>query len=156
MSGNGDIPVLTRKGDQVMAKRDGEWMPVTLVWARPVSGRGEEVCILDKERKELAMLPNIDALDEDSRGIATEELAKRYLMPKIKRVPLTTAHFGSRYWEVETNCGLRRFMIKDPNSSVIWVTADHMIIKDTMGNRYEIESLSGLDDWSRSQVDRVL
>lgn len=156
MSGTDAVPMLIRREDQVLARREGEWVPVTLVWARPVSGRGQEVCILDKEGKELAMVPGLDRLCGDSRRIAAEELEKRYLIPKIHRVPATNAHFGSRYWEVETDCGPRRFLIKDPNASVVWVTSDHIIIKDTMGNRYEIESLAALDDGSRLHVDRVL
>jgi len=151
-----EAPVLTRRNDQVLAKRDGEWIPVTLVWARPVSGRGEEMCVLDKERKEVAMVAALDAFSGESRQIAAEELEKRYLIPRIRRVTLTMAHFGSRYWEVDTNCGAKRFMVKDPNVSVVWVTPDHMIVKDTMGNRYEIESLAALDNWSRQQIDRVL
>ena len=148
---------LVRKHDQVFLKRaDGSEVSVRVVWTRPISGRGREISLLDEKKKEVLMLENLDLLDPASRSIVETELEKRYLVPRITRVISTSAHFGSRYFRVETHLGPRHFVLNDPNKNVTWVTADHMVIRDTLGNRYEINPLSGLDARSRAEVDKVI
>ena len=148
---------LVRKLDRVFIKfgdSDKE-VPVKLVWTRPVSGKGQEVSIIGKEKKEILMLKDLNSLDQDSRKIAEEELEKRYLIPRITQVIRTHASFGNRYWDVQTDRGHRKFAMKDPRKNVIWVTNDQLIIRDTLGNRYEIESFSRLDTWSKAEVEKV-
>ena len=100
---------LRRQGDRLVLRfvDDGaEDVPVRLVWPRPATGRGAEVSILDvKTRKELVLLRDFDALDDESRGLLDEEMSVRYIIPRITRVIRTDAHFGNRYWEVETDRG---------------------------------------------------
>ena len=149
---------LTRKLDRVYAHfpGNGEPAPVRLVWARPISGKGQEVSVLSEDKKEIAMIRSLDDLDADSRRIAEAELEQRYLVPKITRVIRTMATFGNRYWAVETDRGHQAFLMKDPNKNAIWVTEDRLILRDTIGNRYEIESLRALDDRSRAEIERVI
>ena len=129
---------------------------LTVNVARHISGKGQEVSIVGEDKKEILMLESLDRLDPESRRVAEEELEKRYLVPKIIRVINTRAHFGNRYWEVETDRGRRRFAMKDPNKNVIWLSGDQLIIRDTLGNRYEIESFSGLDPASRAEAEKVI
>lgn len=98
----------------------------------------------------------VQRLDPASRALAEEELARRYLAPRIVRVLRSIVNFGSRYWDVETDRGIRRFIMKDPNKNVFWVTDDHLVLRDTLGNRYEIVSLRALDEASRAEIDRVM
>ena len=129
---------------------------VKIVWSRPVSGRGEEVSILDEKGKELEMLPGLNALEEQCAAIATEELEKRYLIPKITQVNKASTHFGNRYMDVETDRGPKTILIKDPNSNVLWFTNDRLMIRDTLGNRYEIVSLTKLSDNSQKEIDKII
>jgi hypothetical protein len=46
--------------------------------------------------------------------------------------------------------------MKDPFRNVNYVEKDRVVIRDTMGNCYEIESIEGLDRQSRKEVARVL
>jgi len=149
---------LVRKHDQIFLKyTDAEdEVPVRLAWARPISGRGREISLLDEKKKEILMIESLAELDPDSRAIAETELEKRYLVPQITRVISTAPHFGSRYFHVETNLGPRRFVLKDPNKNATWVTEDHLVIRDTLGNRYEINPFSTLDARSQAEVDKVL
>jgi hypothetical protein len=134
----------------------GEEVPVKIVWARPVSGRGREVSVVGDDKKELAMVGALAKLDASSRRIATEELDRRYLIPRITRVLRIRATFGNRYWHVQTDRGVRRFLMKDPVKDAVWVTRDRLMIRDTLGNRFEIESLSGLDARSRCEIDGTM
>ncbi len=150
--------ILERKCDQVVIKYTdtNKEIAVRLVWTRPVSGRGSEVAILNEKGKELEMLKGIDSLDERSAAIATEELERRYLIPRITHVNRASAHFGNRYMEIETDRGPRTVLIKDPNANVIWFTNDRLMIRDTLGNRYEIPSLAALSSRARAEVDKVI
>lgn len=158
MNGSVKNIVLLRKQDQVMARLNdtAEEIPVKVLWARPISGRGEEISILGMDKKEVLMLDSLECLDPGSRKIAEEELDRRYLVPRIIVVKKTEANFGNRYWEVETDRGPRRFLMKDPNTNAIWITDDKLIIRDSLGNHYEIESLAALDDRSRAEVEKVI
>ncbi len=125
------------------------------VWARPVRGRQAEIALLDEKQKEV-VLTSLEAVDSASRSILEEELTRRYLIPQITRVTRTLVHFGNRYWSVETDRGPRQFHMKEPRKNVVWVSDDHLVLRDTLGNRYEIPSLSTLDARSQSLVERVM
>jgi hypothetical protein len=51
---------------------------------------------------------------------------------------------------------VRNFAVKSVNKDVTWITDDHILIRDTLGYRYEIASLSALDEHSQEEVDKVL
>jgi hypothetical protein len=146
---------LYRKSDQVFAKCEGrEDTPVKLVWVRPVSGRGKEISLL-AEKEEVGMLENLDSLDPESRRIAEEELATFYFVPEILRILKTEAHFGNRYWEVETDRGIRGFAMKNPYVNIKWVGDDEILIHDVIGNMFHISSYSKLDAHSRAEFEKV-
>lgn len=149
---------LVRKLDKVFIQflEGGAEKPVRILWARPVSAQGRELSIVDEKKKEIALLKDLSALDPGSRLIAEEELRKRYLTARIRRVLEATAQFGTRSWKVETDRGPRRFVVKNVNKDVTWITEDHILIRDTLGYRYEIESLAALDEDSQAEVDKVL
>jgi len=149
---------LRRKKDQVLAKTGGsdEEKPAKIVWARPVSGRGEEVCILDPDNREIAFLEDLSQLDPESMAIAKDELHHRYLISRIAKVNEAEANYGNRYWDVETDRGPRRFVMRDPAANAVWLTADRLVLRDTLGNRYEIVSMAALDEASRAFVNNVL
>ena len=102
------------------------------------------------------MLTDLSCLDPESRRVAEEELERRYLVPKITRVIAATANLGNRYWHVATDHGERRFLMKDPAANTVWITDDHLLICDTLGNRYEISALTALDSRSQIMIDMVL
>jgi len=150
---------LRRNGDQILYFPAGqnEPVPVRLVWFRPLSHRGGEVSILHaRQKKEIAMLRDLDHLDPASRGIVVEELRRRYFLPKITRVVRTSASFGNRYWHVETDCGPKRFLMKSPETNATWLSDDRCLLCDTLGNYYEIQSFQKLDRASQGQAEKVL
>ena len=149
---------LTRKAGRVLFHpgSDGAEQPARLVWACPISSRPGAFAILDEKKKELAFVTDWAGLDPESRRIAEDELRLRYLMPKIQRVIRTHAQLGTRYWEVATDHGPQHFVIRNPNRDVVWFGDDRLVLRDTLGNRYEIESLTALDSHSQTEIDRVI
>jgi len=149
---------LLREQDKVLAcfESDDRSVPVKIVWARPISARGAEVALIGPDKQEVAMLNDLSGLDPQSRVIAEEELARRYLMPRITCVISATASFGVRYWHVETDLGQRRFALKDASKNAVWLTSDHLVLQDTLGCRYEVNPFSALDVRSRTEIERIL
>jgi hypothetical protein len=135
---------------------DGPQVAVRPAWTRPVSARGAEVSFLDTDKHEVLMIESLDCLDPESRAIAEAELDKRYLIPRITKVHRTEAHFGNRYWDVETDRGRTRFALREPHRNATWLGDDRVILRDTLGNRYEIHSFCELDAASRAQALKVI
>ena len=154
---NGKIRLERDDGRILLRRQSDEFgIPVTLVWARPISGQGSEISLMDEKKQEVLMAEGLDAFDGDSRVIAEEELGQRYLMPRITRIHETQTQFGNRFWQVDTNHGTKAFVTKSPHKHVTWVSDDRVVLRDVLGNRYEIESLSMLDSHSRQEAEKVL
>ena len=154
-----DVAVLRwdADGERVLCRIGAaEEIAVQLLWARPVSGRGAEVAIVDGKKKEVALLDSLAVLNEASRAVAEEALARRYLIARVERVLATRAHMGTRYWTVLTDRGERRFALRDPARSVQHRPDGALLLRDTMGNRYEIIQPERLDAASRVNLERVL
>ena len=149
---------LHREADQLMATI-GDEAPVAirLVYARPLSAPSGELSIMDiKGKKELAWLDSITELDSDSRALAETELWQSYRIAKVKRITESYVNHGHRYLRVETDRGERYFNLREPGKNVTRLSDDHLILRDSMGNRYEIESIATLDEESRFNLEKVL
>jgi hypothetical protein len=149
---------LVRDADQVSVRFDvdGRKIPVKIACARPISGREELISMLDRDKKEVAMVESLAALDPESRAVVLEELARRYLFPRITRVRHIEAMFGIQYWQVETTAGERCFALKNDSKNVVWITDQHLVLQDTLGCRYEVRPVSDLDTASRAQLTAAI
>ena len=152
---------LSREHDTVFAAiGEAEPVEVRLAYARPVSARESEISILDaKSKDEIGWLDTIDdpKLDEESRAIARETLETRYQINRIESVEESFVSHGHRHLKVTTNRGPRFFNLKEPGKNVTALeNGDRLVIRDSMGNRYEIDSLKALDAESRIRLERVM
>ena len=66
----------------------------------------------------------------------------------------TEAHFGNRYWEVETDRGVRCFAMKNPYINIRRM-GDEVVLRDVIGNMFRIPSFSALDDRSKAEFEKV-
>ena len=123
---------------------DGTEHAARLRWARPLTHPGVDLVILARKDKELASVHDLSELDEASRNIVNTELDDSYILPRINRVIKGEVHFGTRYLEVETDMGYRHFSLRNAQRNVQWTSDDRAVIRDTLGNRYVIESLKSL------------
>jgi predicted transcriptional regulator with HTH domain len=88
--------------------------------------------------------------------VAEEALYDRYRISIVESVEHSFVNHGHRYLKVQTNRGFRYFNLKEPGKNVTHVTDDHLVIRDSMGNRYEIQSVKALDAESRQRLELVL
>lgn len=147
------------RGAQVIAidSDHPDGVAVQLVYARPLSRRGCGISVVESSSKnELFWLDNVDKLDPDSQSVAAAALQDRYRIATIRSVGASEVNHGHRFLKVDTDKGDRYFNLREPGKNVTHVTSDHLIIRDSMGNRYEIPSIAALDPVSRERLDRVL
>ncbi len=130
---------------------------VKVLYLRPLSGMGKDISIYGiKEKMELAYISSLDKLQGDSKKLVMEALAERYLIFTITKIINSIVRFGQRIVEVETDRGRRKFNIKDINHDVTWLDEDHLVIKDSFGNRFEIRSFSELDAMSKKLLEKTI
>jgi hypothetical protein len=148
-----------------IARRDGklcldvagrdEPVPVTVHYLRPLTTR-TEIVFLDDKRSEVLSVSGLDAFQGAERELVADALRERYCLATIERVHDIDVRFGTRYWRVATDRGPRWFALREPGKNVVWLDADHVVLRDTAGNRFEIRNLGALDRRSRLLVRRSL
>ena len=145
-----DVPVLSWVGDRVHAAFAGAVpIPVTLVQARPLTDPDGMIAIIDAHKRCVGEVASLAELSVESRAVAQLELQRRYCIAVILRVESTLVDFGSRYWQVVTDRGPRRFLVRDPQRAVLRLPPDRIMLRDVQGNRFLIPSLAALDAASR-------
>ena len=133
----------------------GEEVAVTVRYLRPLSAR-TEIVFLDEKHREVVTVPGIEALTGEGRARVERALRERYHMAVVARVERIDVQFGTRYWKVDTDRGRRWFALKEPGKNVTWLSEDHLVVRDTAGNRYEIPSVAALDGKSRRWIRQAL
>ncbi|MEO0446519.1 MAG: DUF1854 domain-containing protein [Verrucomicrobiota bacterium] len=147
---------LTQKGDALFTSRNGEEIEVRVVYARPLRAPDSEIALVAKKSKEeLAWFSSADQLPAALRPLVEEALAKRYPIATITAVLDAQVRSGQRLVTVETDLGPRSFNLKEPGKNLTKIGHDGLLIRDAMGNRYRLPSLSALDDGSQEIFERV-
>jgi Domain of unknown function (DUF1854) len=132
------------------------YLQVKLAVAAPLSRPGKYVSLLNGKGEEIAMVPDLDALDPASRQVAEQELHRRYLTSRIQRLVSLKQEFGVTYWEVETQRGLRDFVVRDLQENCVWLSDSHILLIDVDGSRFEIPDRRELDEHSRLLLENIL
>ena len=120
------------------------WTQVEVVRSFPVSETTRYIAILDGEGNEIGIVEDVKKLTPQSRDILTEELQKRYFMPKITKINSLDGQFGVTEWDVETTQGNVQFGMRT-RYDIVTLESGRVLIKDADGNRYEIENYNKLD-----------
>jgi hypothetical protein len=147
---------LVRRGGRLFLERPGEEpVEVTIRYLRPLTARTELV-LLDRKGREVASVAGAEAFPEHERELVSEALRQRYHLPVIRRVQRVEVRFGTRYWWVDTDRGPRWFALREPGKNVTWLSPERVVLRDTVGNRYEVPDVTTLDPGSRRRIMRSL
>lgn len=147
------LTVFRDESNNVRARIEGqgEWEKVVPKLAFPYSDPDRFVILLS-EGEEIGMLRELSELEEDSRRLLRELLEKRYHVPEIKRIiDVDDAHNAHR-WTVETDKGVRRFLVRDRHN-FRRIRGVGKIIIDVDGSRFFIPRGADLDPQSRKLLD---
>lgn len=124
--------------------------------AFPLSKPDTYIGLRDGSDKDIGMLVTLDGLDKDSRAIITEELERRYFVPRVGRIIDLKEDFGNYTFEVDTDRGERRFIVQNLRDSVQELSPGRVLLTDKDGTRYEVPSVSRLDPRHQAIFARAL
>ncbi len=125
------------------------------VWAFPLSLK-RFVSILDTKDKEFCLIENPDELDEESRHILMAALDDYYRVYRIHSVRAYRNEWRTSFWTVETDHGIREFVMRWELDSVLLPAEHEILIIDIDGNRFHIPDFRELDDNSKRIFDLLL
>ncbi len=135
---------------------DRSWREVRVARAFPFSDPDHYIGLRDGDDKDIGVLVTLDGLDAGSRAIIDEELARRYFTPRIERVLSVTELFGVVTWEVETDRGPRRFLVRGLRDNTFPLGRSRLMMTDTDGNRYEFPDVNAVGPKAYAVLAKVL
>lgn len=134
----------------------GSHLGVRPVWSAPLSRPKRYLALLDSSGDEIITFADPNELDADSRMAVEEELYRRYLSTQILAIVDAKVVFGATYWTVETDRGRRDLVTQSLQENAVWLAPSHLLLVDVDGNRFEIPSVTALDERSRQYVEAIL
>ena len=137
---------------RMTVRNERSYIRVRPVHAFPMAYPDNYISLLDIKNEEVAFIKDLKDLDKESRRVIEEELTRRYLKAKIKRVHSIQMEFGVTYWDVSTDRGDREFVIRG-HENTHWATDKRLLITDVDGNRFEIMDYTQLDPHSSRLIE---
>lgn len=135
---------------------DRSWREVRVACAFPLSDPDRYIGLRDGDDKDIGILTTLEGLDKDSRALIEEELERRYFTPRVMRVLTVTDEFGVVTWEVETDRGPRRFLVRNFRENAFALGPNRIMMTDTEGNRYEFPDARSVGAKGYAVLSKVL
>jgi ABC-type glutathione transport system ATPase component len=129
---------------------------IQLARVAPLSDPEHYVSFLNDRGEEICMIRDPADLDETSRQILREELARRYMTASVERIYSVHSELSISYFDVQTNRGRREFVVQNIHESTRWLGEGRLLLIDVDGNRFEIPMLDALDKRSARLITRLL
>jgi len=137
-----------------------DYQRISLRRALPIKNPDEYISVADKSNKEIGLIRRISDFSEAQQLIILSELNKRYYSPNILEIKSVKDKLGYVYFELlidNGNAGITKSCaVKDVSKNIRMLDEERLAIFDTEGNRYIINSLSGLDRKSVKKLEPYL
>ena len=117
---------------------------VSVLRAFPLSTPDRYLSIRNEKNEEVGLLADPAGLDAESRAIVIEELHRRYVLPRVRRVIQIRERFEILECHVETDRGVCHFSIRNLRENVLRPQPNRYILTDVDGNRFDIPDLREL------------
>ncbi len=128
---------------------------VTALRLFPLTAPDEWISLFNQDGQEVACIADLSQLAHDDRELLSDELKCREFVPEILRVRSTSGNTIPSEWEVDTDRGLTRFILKD-EKDIRQLGPSQILILDAHGIRYLVHELQALDPVSRRIIERYI
>ena len=132
-----------------------EHVGVVPVRAFPIGAPEEGVALVSSDGHELAWIERLADLPADVRGLIEAELRGREFMPEILRIVAVSSFATPSTWQVETDRGETRFVLRGEEDIRRFGT-HALLIADSHGIQFLVRDVGALDRGSRRLLDRFL
>ncbi|WP_300317110.1 DUF1854 domain-containing protein [Accumulibacter sp.] len=130
-------------------------LDVVPVRAFPISAADDGIGLVDPHGRELAWIERLSELPDELRRLVETELAQREFMPEIRRITDVSSFATPSTWQVETDRGSSRFVLKG-EEDIRRLASPALLIADSHGIQFLIRDRYALDPHSRRILDRFL
>ena len=147
------------EGGFVSLKVEGEeYSRVQVVRMFPFSEPGKYISIRTAEEtsKEIGVIESMETFPKEVGEMLLEQLALRYFTPIITKIYRIKDQYGFAYFDVETDRGHCRFVIRMGGNAVVHLSDTRIIISDIDENRFEIPDVSKLTIKEQKKLDLFL
>lgn len=128
---------------------------VVPVRAFPIGAPNDGVSLVSAEGHELTWLPRLEGAPRDVRALIEDELAGREFMPELKRLVSVSSFSTPSTWEVETDRGPTRFVLKG-EEAIRRLPDGRLMITGSQGLHFIVPSVGALDRGSKRLLERFL
>ncbi|HTQ40492.1 MAG TPA: DUF1854 domain-containing protein [Pirellulales bacterium] len=143
-------------GQAVLTLPDGaQHVGVHAVRGFPISDPQRGIALCTAEGRELVWVDDLAQLPPAVRSAVEAELAQSEFLPKIQRILSISMQTDPSEWNVETDRGQTKFLLKSKDD-VRRLDQDRALITDAHGVRYLIADATALDRTSRRILERYL
>lgn len=144
-------------GRLVLRAADGtEHTGVTPVRAFPIAAPDEGLSLVGADGHELAWVPDLAQLAPPARALVEEELAAREFVPTITRIRSVSSFATPSTWEVETDRGAARLVLKGEEDIRRLAGRTRLLITASDGLQFRVPDSTALDRPSRRLLERFL
>lgn len=135
-----------------------EYSRVHVVRMFPFSEPDKYISIRTAEEtsKEIGVIETLESFSAEVREMLSEQLALRYFTPVITKIYQIKDEYGFAYFDVETDRGRCRFVIRMGGNAVVHLSDTRIIISDIDENRFEIPDLLKLTVKEQKKLDLFL
>ncbi len=130
---------------RLTVEEDRSYRKVSVLRAFPLSEPNRFFSVRDGGNKEVGMIVDPAGLSEENLKLVREELARRYLVPAVKRILTAKERFGTVDWEMETDRGVCKLTTRNLRENVQRPAPGRILLSDVDGNRYDIRNIDELD-----------
>ena len=143
-------------GRLVLTDEEGAvYQDIAPVHAFPISAPGEGIALISVDGHELVWIEHLADIPENIRKLIEEELASREFIPEIHQIRQVSTFATPSIWEIETNRGTTRFILKGEDD-IRRLNQTTLLIADSNGIHYLIRDTRQLDKHSHKLLDRFL
>jgi hypothetical protein len=132
------------------------YISVTVSRAFPFSKPTEYVGFQDGAGADIGIMPSIEGIDDESQAIIDEEMHRRYFTPCVTKVFLVTEMQGTVTWEVDTNRGHRRFVVRNIRDNAYSLGQGRIMLTDSEGNRYFFPDIMNLGRRAYEVLSKIM
>lgn len=148
----------TEGGFVSLKVEDEAYSRVQVVRMFPFSEPGKYISIRTAEEtsKEIGVIETLSVFPKEVREMLEEQLSLRYFTPIITKIYQIKDEYGFAYFDVDTDRGRCRFIIRMSSNAIVHLSDTRIIISDIDENRFEIPDVSKLTIKEQKKLDLFL
>ncbi len=117
----------------------------------PTTHPNQYITLLSDKEKEVALIKDLDSLNQASRQAIIDCFSDYYMVPTITKILEVSDRFGMLKWKVLTDRGEIEFSIRNRHSDIKVFGNVNLFVRDSNDNRY-ISDLNNLDKISLRKI----